>query len=179
MPLDDALKLAVMARDIPLDSIKNGVIDHSMITLDSVMLGGLKASIIRPIPDEIRVLRDEIFTSGGPISPMAEGDPASLMQADNARIRLLNGTTNAQLDERTASYLSQQGLLVTELANMKAPSRTTIVLYSPKLYALRFLLDIFGITRSPQILIKPDPSQTVDIEIRLGSDWVDMLPSGY
>jgi hypothetical protein len=37
-------------------------------------------------------------------------------------------------------------------------------------------VDIFDITRSSQILIKPDASQTVDIEVRLGNDWVDKLP---
>jgi len=175
--LDDAIKLAVLARDIPREDIKNGVIDHSMIVLDSVILGGQKASIIRPIPDQIRVLRDEIFKSSGPISPMAEGDLTSLMQADRARVRVLNGTSTAQLDTQTGHYLSQQGLRVTEFGDTKASSRTTIILYSPKLYALRYLLNVFGIIRSPQILINPDPSQTVDIEIRLGSDWRDKLPS--
>jgi LCP family protein required for cell wall assembly len=179
LPLYDALQLAVLVRDIPRENIRNGVIDHGMITLDSVILGGLKASIIRPIPDKIRILRDEIFTSSGPIGPLAEGDPTSLMEADGARIRILNGTTTAPLEERTATYLSGQGLRITELGNTKAVSRTTIVLYSPKLYALRFLLDLFEITRSPQILIQPDSTQTVDIEIRLGSDWIEKLPEGY
>jgi LCP family protein required for cell wall assembly len=179
MSMDDAIRLAALVRDIPRENIKNGVIDHSMMAYDNVMLGGQNASIMKPLPDKIRILRDEIFTSSGPISPMAEGDLALLMQADSARIRLLNGTTTAQLEERTASYLSEQGLLITELGNTKAQSQTTVVLYSPKLYALRFLLDIFDITRSNQILIKPDPTQTVDIEIRLGSDWINLLPSGY
>ena len=178
MSLDDAIKLAVLVRDIPKENIKNGVIDHRWCSI-AYILGGQKASIMRALPDQIRILRDEVFTSSGPISPMAQGDPAALMQADGARIRLLNGTTTARLDARTASYLSQQGLQVTELGNTKAPSRTTIILYSPKLYTLRFLIDIFGITRSTQILIKPDPTQTVDIEIWLGSDWVDQLPPGY
>ncbi|HLO32283.1 MAG TPA: LCP family protein [Anaerolineales bacterium] len=179
MSLDDAIKLAVLVRDIPKDSIRNAVIDDKMMILDNVILAGQNASIVRPILDKVRVLRDEIFTSKGPTSPLAQGDPTSLMQADGARVRLLNGTTKAQLEERTATYLSQQGVRVKELGNTKALSRTTIVLYSPKLYALRFLLNIFGITRSPQILIKPDPSETVDIEVRLGNDWVSKLPSGY
>ena len=71
------------------------------------------------------------------------------------------------------------GLLVTELGNTKAANRTTVVLYSPKLYTLKFLTGIFGITRSPQILIKPDPLQSVDIEIRLGSDWINQLPPDH
>jgi LCP family protein required for cell wall assembly len=179
MSLDDAIKLAVLVRDIPRENIKNGVIEHSMMSFGNVILGGQNASVMKPLPDKIRILRDEIFTSSGPIGPMAEGDPIALMQADGARVRLLNGTTTAQLDERTASYLSEQGLLVRELDDTKAQGQTTIFVYSPKLYALRFLVDTFGITRSTQIRIKPDPTQTVDIEIWLGNDWIDKLPSGY
>ena len=40
-----------------------------------------------------------------------------------------------------------------------------------------FLQEIFGITRSTQILIDPDSTQTVDIEIRLGPDWAASLPA--
>jgi len=132
---------------------------------------------MKPIPDKIRVLRDEIFTASGPTSPLAQGHPISLMLADGARVRILNGTSTPQLETRTRNYLSQRGMLVTEVGETKPSSRTIIVLYSPKLYALQFLLNIFDITRSPQILIKPDPAQTVDIEIRLGNDWVSKLPA--
>lgn len=176
MTLGDAMKLAVLVRDIPEGKIKNGVIDNSMVTLGSVVLGGQNASIIRPIPDEIRVLRDEIFTARGPLSPMAEGDPLSLMQEDGARVRVLNGTSSPQLEARTQQYLSGQGITVTEIGGVRPQSRTVIVLYSPKLYTLQFLQEIFGITRSTQILIDPDSSQTVDIEIRLGPDWAGSLP---
>ena len=179
MSLNDAIKLAVMMREIPRSSIRNEVIGNNMMIADSTILGGQKASILRPLPDRIRILRDQIFTSAGPLSPMAQGDPTSLMQADNARIRVLNGTSTAELDTRTGTFLSQQGFQVTEYGQTKALSRTTIILYSPKLYALRFLLPLFEITRSSQILIKPDPAETVDIEIRLGSDWVSALPPEY
>lgn len=176
LSLQDAVKLAVLAKDISKEDIRNAVIDNSMLAYDNVILGGQRVSIMKPIPDKIRVLRDEVFNSGGPISPMAQGDPASLMQADDARVRVLNGTSTDQLSTQTQTYLLRQGVRVTEVGKTKAASRTTIVLYSPKLYTLKFLLDTFGITNSAQILIKPDLSQTVDIEVRLGSDWVDKLP---
>lgn len=179
MSMDDAIRLAALVRDIPRENIKNGVIDHSMMAYGNVILGGQNASIMKPLPDKIRILREEIFTSSGPISPMAEGHPISLMLEDGARIRILNGTSTPQLDTRTGNYLAEKGMLVAEFGDTKKSSQTMIVLYSPKLYTLQFLLDIFDITRSNQILIKPDPTQTVDIEIRLGSDWLNLLPSGY
>ncbi len=177
LSLQDAMKLAVLAKDISKENIKNAVIDDSMLAFDNVILGGKNASIMKPLPDKIRVLRDEVFTSNGPISPMAQDDPLTLMQADEARVRVLNGTSTDQLSTQTQTYLLRQGVRVTEIGKTKAASRTTIVLYSPKLYTLKFLLDTFGITNSAQILIRPDASETVDIEIRLGKDWVDKLPS--
>jgi hypothetical protein len=49
--------------------------------------------------------------------------------------------------------------------------RTVIVLHSPKLYTLKFLQTVFGISHNTQILIKPDPASPWDIEIYLGNDW--------
>lgn len=178
LSLQDAMKLAVLAKDISRENIQNAVIDDSMLAFDNVILGGTNASIMKPLPDKIRVLRDQVFTSGGPISPMAQDDSATLMQADEARVRVLNGTSTDQLSTQTQSYLLRQGVRVTEIGKTKAASRTTIILYAPKLYTLRFLMDTFGITNSVQILIKPDPSESVDIEVRLGKDWIDKLPPG-
>jgi LCP family protein required for cell wall assembly len=177
MALMEAIKLAVMVNDIPKDDIRNAVIDHSMLTFGNTILGGQNASVMKPIPDKIRLLRDQIFTVSGPLSPMAEGQPSDLMLEDGARLRVLNGTSSPQLDARTRDYLVKRGMLVPEIGNTKAQSRTMIVLYSPKLYSLRFLMETFRITKGSQILIKPDASQTVDIEIRLGPEWTQILPA--
>jgi len=176
MTLRAATKLAVLVRDIPEENIKHAVIDNSMITFGSTVLGGQRASVIRPIPDEVRVLRDQIFTSSGPLSPLAEGDLTSLMKADEPRLRVLNGTSSPELDQQTARFLRLQGISVPEVGDTRSQSRTTIVLYSPKLYALQYLQDVFEISRSVQVLIQPDPSQPVDIEVRLGPDWVGKAP---
>jgi LCP family protein required for cell wall assembly len=179
LSFNDALKLAVLVRDIPKESIRSAVIDTNSVIPDSVMVRGVNASILRPIPEKIRALRDQIFGIAAPIGPLAQGYPAQLMLEDAARIRILNGTTTPQLDAQTGELLKNQGLKVIEYGDLKPINRTVVVLYSPKLYTLRYLMDIFGITSSTQILIRPDPSQTVDIEIRLGKDWVGKLPGGY
>ena len=180
MSLEDAIKLAVLVRDIPPASIKPRVIDYTMVTFDNITLGGQNASIFKPIPDKIRLLRDEIFTTGGPLSPLAQGDPTALMQADAARVRVLNGTYTAQLDSRTGNYLLAQGMQVTEVGNAdRVYANTVVVVYSPKLYALRFIITQFGIASSNQIIIRPDPASTVDLEIRVGNDWAGRLPAGY
>lgn len=178
MPFDTALRLGVLARDIPVDSIKQGVIDYTMVNLDNVVLGGENASIMKPLPDQIRILRDEVFTLGGPVSPMAVlGDPTALMKADGARVRLLNGSFSPGLEVNTANYFLLQGMGVTEAgAADRAYDRTFIILHSPKLYTLKYLQAVFGITSSTQFVINPDPASPVDIEVFLGNDWANNNP---
>ena len=177
MPFDTALRLGVLARDIPVNSIQQGVIDYTMVSLDSVKLAGQDASIVKPGPDQIRELRDKVFTTGGPLSPLAAGDPTALMQADAARVRLLNGTFTPNLDVTTGNYFLGQGLGVTEVgAADRAYDNTIIILYKPKLYTMKYLQAVFGITSPAQIRIQPDPAQTVDIEVRLGNNWATNNP---
>jgi LCP family protein required for cell wall assembly len=176
MSFEDALKLAVLAKDIPIESIKQGVIDNNMAVFANVTLNGVPASVLRPVPDLIRILRDEIFIPGGPLSPLAQGDPKTLMQSEAARIRVTNNSYNADLDVRTANFLTAQGMQGTEYGiPTGASNQTVLIVYSPKLYALQYLIDIFGITGSNQIIIKPDSTETVDIEIRIGEDWAGRL----
>ena len=179
MSLEDAIQLAVLGKDIRVEDIKRGVIDTTMAIPADTTINGVPANVLRPVPDLIRILRDEIFVPGGPLSPLAQGDPMALMQSDQARIRIINNTYTAGLEERTASFLTAQGMQVVEYGSPTGASSTTkIILYSSKLYALRYLVEMFG-AGSQQIIIQLDPASTVDIEIRIGEDWVGRVPAGY
>ena len=102
------------------------------------------------------------------------------MQADAARVRIVNNTYSSDLGERTASFLAEQGMNVVEQGvPTGAVDQTMLIMYTPKLYALRYLIETFGVKGSNQVVIKPGPAETVDIEIRIGEDWVSRLPAGY
>jgi anionic cell wall polymer biosynthesis LytR-Cps2A-Psr (LCP) family protein len=175
MPLEDAIKLAVLGKDISSESIKSRVIDNSMVTFDNTVLGGQNASVLKPIADKIRVLRDEIFTSSGALSPQAAGDPVSLMRAEEARIRVVDGTFSG-LEQRAGAYFQGQGLNVTEVGPANdVYGQTVVVVYGPKVYTLRYLVATYGLANN-QIRFSPDPAQTVDIEIRVGSDLAGSIP---
>lgn len=178
MPFDTAIRLGVLAREIPVESIKTGAIDYSMVALENTVLGGADAAVMKPLPDKIRELRDQVFTSGGALSPMAaQNDPTALMQADAARVRLLNGTFSGGLESTTGNYLASQGVQVTEVGPAdRAYDGTLIVLYSPKLYTLKYLQSVFRIASASQIVISPDPASSVDLEVRLGNDWANNNP---
>jgi hypothetical protein len=173
MPFDVAMRLGVFAREIPVDGIKHGVIDYSMTALDNVTLAGQNASVLKPLPDKIRELRDEIFTAGGPTSPLAaQGDPTQLMKADAARIRLLNGSATSGLEINTGNYFLKLGVGVTAVgAANQSYNNTVIVVHSPKLYTLKYLEQVFGISSSTQILFQPDPTSQFDLDVYLGNDW--------
>jgi len=174
MPFDTAIRLGVLAKDIPTESIKHGVINYQMVQLVDTELGGQKASVMKPLPDKIRELRDQIFTTGGALSPLApQNDPTALMREDGARVRVLNGSFSTGLDVNTANYLVAQGVQVTEVGATEATNGTVIVLYSPKLYTLKYLQMVLGVTANAQVLIQPDPASSVDVEVRLGQDWAN------
>ena len=176
MALEDAIKLAMLGKDIDPSSIKTGIIDTSMVTFDNTVLGGQAASVMKPIADKVRVLRDEIFTTSGPLSPMAQGDPVSLMQAEEARVRIVDGTFTEGLAQRAGAWFQAQGMNVTEVgAANEVYNSTVVVVYGPKLYTLKYLQETFGISHT-QIKFNPDPASTVDIEIRLGSDLAGSVP---
>ncbi len=181
LTLDQAIRLGSLMSTIPLESIKQGLIDNHMVNFGNITLGGANASILMPIPDKIREVRDSIFTSSGPTSPIAQGDPQALMRADGARVIVTNNTYTANLDSRTGNFLISQGMNVTALGSPTgAANQTVVILHSAKLYTLRYLIQPLGmVTAGSQILFDPDPSQLADIEIRLGNDWVSKLPAGY
>jgi len=180
LTFDDLMKLGMLLQQIPTGNIKHGVIDYSMGVMDNVTLGGADASVLKPIPDKIRVLRDEIFTQGGAVSPLASGDPQALMQQEAARVRVLNGSIQPDLAQRTGNYLITQGMQVTEAGTAaNGYQNTVIVIYGPKLYTLKYLASTFGITSSAQILFANEPATTADIEVRLGNDWLTRLPAGF
>ncbi len=180
MTFEEAMRLATLLNQIPPGSIKEGVIDNSMTLMDNTTLAGQDAAVLKPIPDKIRELRDEIFSSAGPLSPLAQGDPLALMKADDARVRVTNGTYTQDLETHTGNYLVSQGVKVTEISPVSQlyPS-TKIVVYAPKLYTLKYLTAVFGLTAADQIVFKLDPASTVDIEVRLGNDWIGRLPAGF
>jgi LCP family protein required for cell wall assembly len=176
LPLEDALRMAVLAKDIHVEDIRQGVIDTTMAIPTDTTINGVPANVLRPVPDLIRILRDEIFVPGGPLSPIAQGDAVTLMQSEEAKIRLINNTYVTDLEQRTAAFLNARGMQVAEVGSPTGyASRTKVILYTSRLYTLRYLQDLFGL-ESPQIVILPDPASTVDMEIRLGEDWVVRQP---
>ena len=85
-------------------------------------------------------------------------------------------TTHRSLDSCIGNYLNSQGMAASGSAPTGASDQTVVIVYSPKLYALRYLIQMIGIKSSNQIIIKPTSSPQVDIELRLGNDALHKIP---
>jgi len=153
---------------VPEENIQKGLIDK-----DNVFFGfspdGL--SILIPIPDDIHILRDQIFTTSGSLSPQLPGNTQEQMKTEAARIIIYNGSSTVDLANRTADFLRNQGANVVQVGNAdQAYASTTIVDHTGNPYALRYLVDLMDIS-SGKIVFKFDPNSPVDIELFLGNDW--------
>ena len=169
LTLDQALKLALFAQQISPDKIKKGVIGPPDQVEFATSPTGL--DILIPIPDAIRILRDEIFTTG-PASPAAVNqDSVALMKAENARVAINNGSTTVGLATQTSDYFRNLGVNVTETGNAdRAFTNTQIYIYSGKPYTAAYLAEAMNVPSS-QIVNQYQPDANVDIMVVIGQDW--------
>ncbi|HJS28845.1 MAG TPA: LCP family protein [Anaerolineales bacterium] len=175
LTLDQAIKLAVLALQISPQSIARGVIGPP----DQVTLGVAPdgQDILIPVPDQIRILRDSIFTSDASRSPVALNmTDLELVSEENARVSVLNGTLTAGLASGTAEFLASNGLNVTQTDNASQVfDFTTLIIYSGKPYTVQYLVDMMNIDPN-RIFFSFDPNSAVDVEVNLGQDWAATNP---
>lgn len=169
MTLDQAIRLAWLAQQIKDENIKKGIIGTTHVNFVKTPDG---MDALKPLPDQIRLLRDEIFTTTGPVSPVAANMPsADLMKIEAARISVLNGSATSGLAAQTGDFLTGQGMNVNNIGNAESLyNNTTIIDYSGKPYTIKFLIETMGINEN-YIYSRYDPTQPSDIAVILGVDW--------
>ena len=168
MSVDDAIKLALLAKDISKDHIKQGVFDQNYVVYG---WSPDNLSILLPIPDKIHLLRDEIFTGSGALSPQAAGSDQQRMQAEGGSLAVYNGSGVSGLAQRTADYLKSQGANVTQVSEApKAYAATTLVAHYGEPYLMKYLVSLMGI-QSSRIIFQYDPTNAAQVELFLGNDW--------
>jgi LCP family protein required for cell wall assembly len=171
MSLDQAIKLAWTAGKIPEENIKKGIIGTDHVTLNQSPEGD---DVLKPRPEQIRLLRDEIFTASGPASPAAAAaDPKELVTTEKAKVAIYNGSTTPGLASRTTDFLKNEGVNVVEPADApEAYSYTTLISYTGKPYTTKYLIELMNIEPN-RFYLRYDPSSQVDIAVYLGYDWAN------
>lgn len=174
LTLEQAIKLAWLAQQIPDDKIKRGVIGPP----DQVLL--VKSpqgdDVLKPITDKIRLLRDEIFFDQQYLSPAAANmSPIDLVKAEAPKVTVLNGTTTPGLAARTMDYLQTQGIPATAGNADQLYTNTIIYDYTGKVYTLKYLMELMNIP-SERLFSRYDPTSQVDVAVILGADWAANNP---
>lgn len=171
LTLDQIFRLGWVMKDISPDAIQRAVIGPDQVTFGFSPEG---LSILVPIPEEIRVLRDDIFAAEGAINPISTITGATveeLVVEEDARIAIQNGTYTPGLGSATSEFLVNQGFNVVEVANAdQLYEMTTIIDYTGNPYTLQQLTDLLSINSS-RIFSSYDPGRAYDIAVILGDDW--------
>jgi LCP family protein required for cell wall assembly len=173
MTLEEAVKLALKVLEVPESDIKHVVISGEYVTFAKSPDG---LDILRPIPDKIRLLRDELFSSGVAVGPAALGkDILELAKLENESISVQNGSSVSGLAASTAEYLRGQGLNVAEETNADYTVFSQVIIVGPKPYTLKYLVDLMKLN-SASILNRFDPNAQIQIIMILGDDWSTNKP---
>lgn len=170
LSLDQVIRLAWLASQIPEENIKQAAIGTEQVAFATSPDG--QQEVLKPLTEKIRLLRDEIFTETGPASPMAaELDIITLLQEENARVAVLNGSYTTGLAASTSDYLGSLGINVVRVDNAdKYATNTEITYYTGKPYTVQYLVELMNV--SPfRVRHFFDPTSDVDITIVLGDDW--------
>jgi LCP family protein required for cell wall assembly len=185
LSLDDILRLAMLAKDIPLGSIQQGVIDYTMMIDQTTTINAVPADVLRPFPDKIRALVDKIF-GGGTLNPAATGSPTQLIQQEGARVLVINASGVNGIAQKTADYLKTQGLNVIGTGNMAdypdkyyyppLPTRSMLIVHTGKPYAIKYLMALMKFDSANQLQTVFNPSAPADIMLVIGADWVKSNP---
>jgi hypothetical protein len=167
MGLNQIIQLAWSAMDIPRENITTAVIGPEYIAIET---SPDSLDILRPIPDKIRQLRDDLFGTGGVLVPVAEGELLSLVAAEQPTVRILNGSYQVGLETATAAWLEEQGFTVVETGSAPSTTVSSVILQGTASYSLKWLADTFGMTVG-RIEVDYAPGATADLVLTLGDDW--------
>lgn len=174
LTLLQVVRLAWIAQQIEKENIRRGVIGVDQVDFAFSYDG---QDILRPLPDEIRQLRDQIFSLAGPVVPMApQSDSQALIDDEYATVLVLNGTYTAGLASQTADYLRSSGLTVAEPGNADEYYQlTTIIDYTGNPHTMEKIVELMSI--SPEnVFHRYDVSGQADVVVIAGQDWVNNNP---
>lgn len=168
LPLETAIKLAVLGTQIDNEDIKTGIIGQDYV-INARSPDNL--AILIPRPDKIRILRDEIFASTSSISPLTIGTDLERMQLEFASISLQNGSSEPNLGTRTAEYLRNNGANIVAISAANNSTQvTSIIDHTGNPFTMTYLTNLMRVD-TLRITQNLDLNSSVDVEVILGNDW--------
>ena len=168
LTLDQIIALAQLASEVDREQIRYVVIDEYYTQFWSTPD---EQQVLIPLRDRIRELRDYIFTSEAP-PPQQEEDPAARLEAEAARIEVLNGTTTAGLAALTTDYLQQQGLEIASTDNAERSDypESLVIVHTGKTYTAEYLVRLLDLPTTA-VVHGADADAEYDVSVILGADY--------
>jgi len=180
MSLQDAFSLGWTVKGIDLENIERAVIAPNACLYEGCIgddfVDEAKSpdglDILKPITENIRIIRDQVFSSGSARSPLAlTSQSVDLMKMEAANVLINNGSGNAGIADATRAYLEGQGMIIVNTGNADVVNGTTIVDYTGNPYTVEYLANLMSVNAS-HIFSRFDPNSTIDVEIIIGSEWI-------
>ena len=171
MTLEEIIRLALKAQQIPDSDITFAVIDANYVTFATTEEDEQQVSI--PDPYLVRQLMRQLLN---PAVASATGqemeEMAAAAQNEGASVYIENGAGVEGLAGRTQEYLAAQGLNVIGVANADNPDYTQTIIYDygrgPQ--TARYIAHLLGLPPSA-IQTQPDSESPYDIRLILGADY--------
>lgn len=175
IPLDKAVAMANIVRQLDLEHVQQVVIDRSLGEERNDPTIGY---VLIPNRDAIRPLMDQLF-GGNPGTPELASPPqaptpaaANALAAENARVSVLDGVGDPALAQWTAEWLKAQGVQIIDVdtADRQDYQHTIIRIYRRKPETLQVIQQLIR-QAEIQDLSGAVASAPLDIEIVIGPDF--------
>ncbi len=176
MTLDEMLKLAFTLRNVEPSEITQAVIAYNQDPSVPDYVYPAKSpdgteDILLPIIENIRVLRDHIFSNGSVRSAAAiNSESTQLVQTEAARVAVNNGSGVSGLADSTSNYLQGQGFTIASTGTVDLVPATRIIDYTGNPYTVQYLVKLLGVSPA-NIYNRYDPTSQIDVEVIIGPDW--------
>ncbi|HZD11820.1 MAG TPA: LCP family protein [Candidatus Binatia bacterium] len=174
LTLEETLQLALLAQDIPRESIRTEVIDYNYVYNETTLDG---QQVLVPNRESIRKLRDQLFAPPAIPTPVIENLP-QLMREENARVMVHNGTSVFGLAGDTQTYLQEFGFQVVGVGNADSSTypTTQILDFGSHPSTTRYLAQVMDIPPL-NISYSNRPATDQDVLVILGNDWAIPTPT--
>lgn len=169
MTVDEAIQLALLAQDIPRESIRMEVIDYDYVYNETTPDG---QQVLVPQRDKIRTLRDQLFAPPAIPTPVIENLPEMMVQ-EAARIAVHNGTAVFGLAADTQAYLEDYNFNIVEIGNADSATYATtqIVDFGSHPNTTRYLAQVLEVPPLNISYSTKAAEGQYDVLVIIGDDW--------
>ncbi len=173
LSLDEILRLATLAQEIPQENIHSGQIGPAQTSPSTVMLNGIPSDVLTLNYGAMGSLLDQVFN---PPENVSLAELRQRAEAENASIVVFNNTIISGLAGQTRDFLASRQVTVTGLGNVPNPNgiETVVRDYNNKSWTARYLIQLLGLP-ADRLEVGTDDMTDADVMVVVGTDIQPLL----